>query len=127
MADHGLIVNGINSNDGQMEYREIQTVLNEAVAVFAHLYAYGVSKCTFLAVLTIRPIDNLEDVNCPSPDSFNHERWCTLLCHKFPKFDWPTKSANSLYDCLMQHLQKKYFVQSPPDMTRHTSEFVAAL
>jgi len=40
-------------------------VLNEAVAVFAHLYAYGDSKCTFLAGMTGRPIHNLEDVNCP--------------------------------------------------------------
>ena len=51
-----------------------ETVVNEAVSGFAHLYAYGVSKCTTLAGLTGRPIHNLDDVNCPPPDSFNHER-----------------------------------------------------
>jgi len=41
-------------------------VLKEVVPGFAHLYAYGVSKCTFLAGLTGRPTHNLEDVNCPA-------------------------------------------------------------
>jgi len=65
MADHGSIENGINWMDGHIEYKELHTVLNEAVAGVAHLYAYGISKCTFLAGLTGRPIHNLEDVNCP--------------------------------------------------------------
>ena len=37
------------------------------MAGFAHLYAYGVSKCTLLAGLTGRPIHNLEDLECPHP------------------------------------------------------------
>jgi len=118
MADHGSIDNSIHWNDGHIEYRELHTVVNEAVA-------YGVSKCTFLGGLTVRPIHKLEDVNRPSPDSFNHDRCCTLpqvsqilLCNQI---------AHSLYDLLMYYLQKKDYVQCPPDMTRHTAEFVAAL
>jgi len=65
MADHRSIENGINWADGHIEYKVLHTFLNEAVAGFAHLYAYGISKCTFLAGLTGRPIHNLEDVNCP--------------------------------------------------------------
>ena len=80
MADHGSTENGINRIDIHIEDRELLTVLNDAVAGFAHLYAYGVSKCTFLAGLTGRPIHNLEDINCPPPDSLNHERLCTLSC-----------------------------------------------
>ena len=102
-------------------------VHNEAVAGFTNLYAYGVSNCTFLAGLTGRTIHNLEDVNCTPPDSFNHERWCTLPCHKFPKFSCATKTAHSLYDWLIYNLQKKDFVQLPSDMTRHNADFVAAL
>ena len=49
MADHGSTESGINWIDGHIEYRELHMVLNEAVTGFAHLYAYGVSKCTFLA------------------------------------------------------------------------------
>ena len=127
IADHGTVENGINWADGHIEYKELHTVLNEAVAGFAHLYAYGISKCTFLAGLTGRPIHNLEDVNCPPPDSFNHEHWCTLPCHRFPKYSCATKTANSLYDWLMYYLQKKDFVQCPADMTRHTADFVASL
>ena len=55
-------VNGLNWADGHIEYKELHTVITEAVAGFAHLYAYGVSKCTFLAGLTGRPIHNLEDL-----------------------------------------------------------------
>jgi len=39
MADHGSIENGINWTDGHIDYKELHTVLNEAVAGFAHLYA----------------------------------------------------------------------------------------
>jgi len=56
MADHGSSENVINWIDGHIDYRELHTVLNEAVAGFAHLYAYGVLKCTFLVGLTGRPI-----------------------------------------------------------------------
>jgi len=127
MADHSSIGNGIHWNEGLIEYRELHTVFNEAVAGFAHLYAHGVSKCTFLAGLTERPIHNLEDFKYRSPGSFNHDRWCTLHCHKFPTFACANKSARSIYDCLMYYLQNKNYVQCPPDMTRHTAEFVAAV
>jgi hypothetical protein len=101
--------------------------VTEAVADFAHLYSYGVSKCTFYTVLTGRPIDDLEDLNYPSSDSFNHGRLYTLPSNKFPKYACATKTAHSLYDLLMYYLQKKYFIQCPPDMTRHTAHFVTAL
>jgi len=39
MADHGSIENGINWMDSHIEYKELHTVLNEALAGFAHLYA----------------------------------------------------------------------------------------
>jgi len=65
MADHGLVENGINWMDGHIECRELHTVLNETVAGVAHLYAYGISKFTFLAGMTGRLFHNLEDVNCP--------------------------------------------------------------
>jgi len=56
VADHGTIGNGFNWMDGHIEYKELHTVLNEALAGFAHLYAYGISKWTFLAGLTGQPI-----------------------------------------------------------------------
>jgi len=74
MADHGSTENGIYWIDGHIEHRELHIVLNEAVAGFAHFYDNGVTKCTFLAGMTGRPIHNLEDVNFPPPDSFNHDR-----------------------------------------------------
>jgi len=73
MAYHGSVENGINWADDHIEYKDLHTVLNESVAGFAHLYAYDISKCIFLAGLTGRPIHYLEDFNCPPPDSFNHE------------------------------------------------------
>jgi len=67
MANHGSIENGLNCSDGHIEYKELHTVITVAGAGFAHLYAYGVSKCTFLAGLTGRPIHNLEDLNSLHP------------------------------------------------------------
>ena len=39
MAEHGSSQNGLNWADGHIEYKELHTVLTEAVAGFAHLYA----------------------------------------------------------------------------------------
>jgi len=43
IADHGSSENGIQLADGHIEYKELPSVVTEAVAGFAHLYAYGVS------------------------------------------------------------------------------------
>jgi len=126
MADHWSIESGINWMDGHIDYKELHTVLNEAVAGIAQLYAYGISKYTFLAGL-IWPADPLPRGCQLPPDSFNLELWCTLPCHRFPKYCFATKTAQSLYDWFMYYLQKKDFVQHPSDMTRHTADFAAAL
>ena len=86
VSDHGSSENGINWADEHIEYKDLHTVVTEAVAGFAHLYAYGVSKFTFFSILTGRTIHNLEDMDCTTPDSFNHKHWCNMPFHKFPKF-----------------------------------------
>jgi len=126
MADHGSSENGLNWVDGHIEYRELHTVNTEAVVSFAHLRAYGVSKCTFLAGLTGQPIHKLEDLECPPPTSFNHRHWCTLEWYKFPRFCGATKTTHSLYDSNVLSAGKDY-VPCPIGMTPHTTEFVAAL
>ena len=42
MADHGSSKKGINWASGHIEYKDLHTVVTEAVVGFAHLYAYGV-------------------------------------------------------------------------------------
>ena len=115
MAEHGSSENGINWADGHIEYKDLHTVVTEAVAGFAHLYAYGVSKVTFIFTLTGRTIHNLENVDCPIPDSFNHKHSCTLPLYKFSKFASAFKTAHSLYDWLMHYLQTKDYVKCPSD------------
>ena len=85
MAEHGSSENGINWADGHIEYKDLHTVVTEAVAGFAHLCAYGVSKVTFLSSLTGRTIHNLEDLDCPSPDSFNINTGVLCRATNFPK------------------------------------------
>ena len=48
MTPHGSDENGLNGEGGHIAYNESYTVAGEVVAGFAHLYAYGVSKCKFL-------------------------------------------------------------------------------
>ena len=43
MADHCLTGNGINLTDGHIKYKELHTVINEAVVGFAH-YTPAVSR-----------------------------------------------------------------------------------
>jgi len=67
MTDHGSLENGLNWAEGHVYYKEFRTVLTEAVAGFANLYAYGVSKCTFHAGVKGRPIHKLQDLEYPHP------------------------------------------------------------
>jgi len=47
-----------------------------------------------------------------------------MSCHKFPNINFATKTAHSPYDLLMYHVQTKFYVKCPKDMTRHTAKFV---
>jgi hypothetical protein len=58
MRPHDNSVNGLNWDDGHIPYTELSSVLNEAVAGFAHLYAYGDSKFTLISQLLGRPVHN---------------------------------------------------------------------
>src|SRR5215510_1126649 len=73
MLPHGSQENGLEWSGGHIEYHELYTVLSEAVANYAHLYAYGVVKCAFLGELLKRPVLNLVDFNCPSHENFVSE------------------------------------------------------
>ena len=54
MADHGSSENSINWADEHIEYKELHTVVTEAVAGISHFYTNGVSKVSFLSTLTVR-------------------------------------------------------------------------
>jgi len=60
MTDYASSDYGLNWVDGDIEYKELHTVITG----FVHLYTYGVSECPFLARLTGRPIHNPEDLDC---------------------------------------------------------------
>ena len=127
MAGHNSSDNRLNWDEGHDEYKELHTFLNEAVAGFAHIYTYVVLKRTLFAGLTGRPIHNPEDLDCPPNRLFQSQKLVYIAMSQFPKFACATEIAHSLYDWLMYYPQKKDFVQCPPDMTRHSAEFVAAL
>jgi hypothetical protein len=67
MRPHSNCENGVNWDDGHIPYTQLASVLNETTVGVAHLYAYGVSKCTFISKLLGRPVHNLEDFNGPRP------------------------------------------------------------
>ena len=98
MASHSSDGNGLNWKDFHIACHELYTVASEAVAGFAQLCAYGVSKCKFLTELLGYHILNLQDFNCLLPIYFYHKYWCSMSCHKFPKINCATKTAHSLYD-----------------------------
>ena len=106
MRPHGICENVLNWEDRHISYNLLSSVLNEAVAGFAHLYAYGDFKCTFISQLLGRPVFNLEDLNSPSPRYFSPKSSCTKPCHGKPLFRCVTRHAHSLYKLLMYHLQK---------------------
>jgi len=79
MASHGSDENGLYWEDGHIACHELFTVTSETVAEFSHFYAYGFCKRKFLTESLGRIIPNLK----------------TLIA----------KTAHSLYEWLMYHLQ----------------------
>jgi len=126
MATHGSEENGLTWSDGHNDYHQLFTVVSEAAAGFAQLYSYGFTKSKFLAELQGLPILNLQDFNCPQPATSNHKRWWSLPCHKSHNINCATKTAHSLFNWFLYHLQIKSYVKSPKDMTRHSAKFVSA-
>jgi hypothetical protein len=65
MRTHGSEENQINWDDGIIPYEQVETALSEAIAGYAHLYSYGITKCKFLSDLLSRHAMNLEDLVTP--------------------------------------------------------------
>ena len=86
MRSHGNSENGLNWDDGHIPYTQLSSVLNDAVAGFAHLYAYEDSKCRMISQLLGRPVHNLEDFNCLSSRYLRPKFSCTKPCHRNPSF-----------------------------------------
>ena len=107
-------------------YYKLFTVAIGAVAGFPHLYAYGDTKCEFLADLLGPQFTICNMRNVPTL-VFQSSKLLQLSCNKFPNVNCKTKTAHSLYDCLMYHFQTKSYVSCPRDKTRHTDKFVCYL
>ena len=116
MRPHGDIENGLTWDDGHIPYNQLSSVLNEAVAGFAHLYAYGDSKWTFISQLLGRPVHNLDDFHSPSPRYFEHKISCSKPRHRNPSFRCASIHAHSLHECLIYHPRKCLIL--PALMTR---------
>lgn len=126
MIPHGSAENGLNWDDGHIPYKQLETVLSEAVAGYAHLYSYGVSKCRFLSELLARPILNFEDFGCPDRKKLKSRYNCFLPCHSY-NISCATRNAHSFYKWLKYLFQTKSYVNCPQNMTRHTNMFVSAI
>ena len=127
MAPHGSVDYGLNWDDGNIAHHQLSSVLMEAVAGVAHFYRYGRAKCSFLSALLERTVLDLEDFKCPPAKKFKPKYSCALPCHRHPGFSCATKSTHSIYACLIYHRQTKSYVTCPPDMSRHTAEFISAI
>jgi len=121
-------VNGLSWSDGQLDYDKLKDTIMEAVAGYAHLYAYGVSKTKYLSDLLGQPVRNLEDFKCPPPHGLKAQFSCSLPCHKnYLIYRCATRNAHTLFRWLTHHLQSRNYIVCPPDFTRHTAPFNSGL
>jgi len=81
MEPNGCEENGLNWIDGFIPYDQLFTVLNEAVAIYDHLYAMGDVKCQILNGILGKPFYNYETLQCPDPQELKSEVHCYLTCH----------------------------------------------
>jgi len=112
MRTHGSEENGINLDDDFVPYEQVETALSEAVAGYAHLYNYGITKCNFLSDLLILPVLNLEDFGCHNHHELKPGYSCILPCHSFCDISCATRNAHSFYKWLINHFQTKSYVVS---------------
>ena len=118
---------GMLWDDGHITYTQLSTVLDEATAGFAHLYAFGADKCAFLSALINRTFINLEEFRCPPPDNLKQHVSCGFNCHRFNSIYCANRYAHALYKWLVYHLQAKDNVKCPQNSDRHTALFVSAI
>jgi hypothetical protein len=123
MNDHISKHNGLSWMDGNISYSLIHQTLTEATANFAHVYAKGDDKCTYLSGLLGRAVLNLDTFGCPERSEFRMETGCSMPCHRYPDKSCATRNAQSLYKWLIHHLQAKEYVKCPKDGSRHTAVF----
>jgi len=126
MADHGSSENGTHSADGHIGYKVLENVFTEAVNGFAHVYAYGVSKVTFISTLTGRTIHNLKQVNCPSPPTPSTTN-TGVPCHATNSPNFLAKPILRASFTIYAPSANKEYVKFPPDMTRHIADFIEVL
>jgi hypothetical protein len=122
MQPHGYESNGLNWDDGYIPYNILQTVVDEAVSSFPHLYCFGLKKCNFIQNLLGRPVQNL-DVKYPPSSHLKPRYTCNLSCHKFPKVSCATKNAYSFYKWLTYLFQTRSYVRCPKQMSQNTAMF----
>jgi len=123
MEPHCSEENGLNWNDGFIPYDQVFTVLNEAVAIYNHLYAMGNDKFQILNGILGRPIHNYETLQCPDPQELKSEVHCYLTCHSYPHIRCATRNAWALRCWLKYHFKTKSYIKCPPKHTRHTAQF----
>ena len=123
MVPHGSEENGLNWNDGFIVYDQVFTVLNEAVAIFDHLYAIGNDNCQLLNGILGRPIHNYEALQCPDPQELKSDVHCYLTCHLYTHMRCATRHAWALHCRLQYHFRSKSYIKCPPKHTRHTAQF----
>jgi len=80
-------------------------VLNEAVAIYDHLYAMGNDKCQLLKSILGKPIHNYETPQCPDPQELKSEVHCYLTSHSYPQIRCATRNAWALHCWLKYHFK----------------------
>ena len=84
MSSHGTYENRFNWEDGNIAYHDLYTMTSEALADFAHLHGYGITKCTFPSELLSRPILNQQDFNCLRSTSLITNAGAACVVTNFP-------------------------------------------
>jgi hypothetical protein len=113
MALHGDVDNRLHWADGHITYEQLFSVLSEAVAEYAHLYAYCTSKCAFPTGVLGLTVINLQEFGCLPPTNFRPKFNCFMSCHKFPNIRCATKHARSFYDWLLYLFHTKEMSDAP--------------
>ena len=90
MMPHGS-ENGLNWEDGHIDYHEFHKVVREAVAGFAHLYGYVVAKRKFLSELWVARFSIWKILNVLSPHFLIIDAGAACLVTNFQMAITPSK------------------------------------
>ena len=114
------IDHGCNSNDGDVLYSELETVVHREASSAVAIYCFGPQKTQFISERIQRTVIDITQLGCPPlTDISLPVISCTFACHNKSKHVCAFRTAYSLAQWLNFHIPTLQYTKCPPQPVFH--------